>query len=286
VGVSVPGIRRIQLGRMLREFRERSSLTLEQAAPDVDISRNTLSRIERAGGGTHPMIIRALLELYDVNEDEFDEAMMIAREARQKNWYQVFGLSGQGYIALETEAVAILNYQLAFIPGLLQTEDYARVLMEVQTTKEVNRHLGIRMNRRVRLTGENALDLHLIVDESALMRVTGSVEIMVAQLRHLTEVRDLPNVRFQVLPLGAGNHLGLRGGFSVLRFPPNTIGDIAHHEHPVGSLQIADQKQVGTLRSNMAALSKIALDKAESLTRVERIAEHLERGQGLCLPWT
>lgn len=123
--IVVPALNRLKLGRMLCQFRERSGLTQELAAADLDMSDSSLSRNEKGQIAPHPLAVRAMLELYYVPRDGWDDVLELAREAKRGAWWQVLGISAQAYVALESEAIAIRNFELAFIPGLLQTEEYA-----------------------------------------------------------------------------------------------------------------------------------------------------------------
>jgi transcriptional regulator with XRE-family HTH domain len=280
---SIPAIRRLQLGRMLRELREKAGLTQGQAAADLELSGSSLSRIESGKLATHPLFVRAMLELYRVPVDDWDSTLDLAREAHKKKWWHVEGVTATSYVGLESEAVRVQNFELAYIPGLLQTEGYACALFALDTPRLRDRHLRIRMRRRERITGSNPLTLHAILHRWALMHGVVDAAVLREQARHLVEMAGLPHVTIQVLPSDVGPHVGLRGGFSILGFPPNTIGDLGYHEHPTGQLQISKTDQIAQLNRHFRELSTIALGGDESAASLTALAtdgaEEVRRGR-------
>lgn len=272
---SVPAIRRLQLGRELKSWREKAGLTLEQAGGDLDISKSTLSRLEKGQGAIHPLHARAMAELYRVPEDDLVELVEIAREARRPSENRIEGVSANSYPALETEAVSVRNFELAYVPGLLQTESFARALYAHHGTRERNHKLHVRMRRCERLKGEDPLRLHAIVDETALVRPIAEAHVLVAQLLHMIEMAELPNVKMQVVAAETGIYRGLRGAFSLLSFPPDTIGDLGYVDHAAGSLQLVKPSQVAELSRRFKDIGKLALSEAESCDLLLRLADRL-----------
>jgi len=206
---SIPAIRRLQLGRLLRELREKAGLTQEQCAADLELSDSTLSRIENGQQPTHPIYVRAMLELYRVPPDNWGPILETAREAAKKKWLHFEGITATSYVGLESEAVRIRNFELAVVPGLLQTEDYAHALCADYTPQLRDKHLRLRMKRRERLTGENPLTLHAIIHRWALTPGVVNAAVMREQARHLVDMASLPHVTIQVLPSDVGPHLRL-----------------------------------------------------------------------------
>ncbi|MFI5590573.1 helix-turn-helix domain-containing protein [Amycolatopsis sp. NPDC051758] len=272
---SVPAIRRLQLGRELKAWREKAGLTLEQAGGDLDISKSTLSRLEKGQGAIHPLHARAMAELYRVPEDDLVDLVEIAREARRPNQNRIEGVSVNSYPALEAEAVSVRNFELASVPGLLQTEDYAAAFFAGSGTRERNRNLNVRMHRAKRLHCEEPLKLHTVIDEVALHRRIAKQSALVAQLLHIVELSELDNVQVQLLPAGIGVHPGLRGAFSVLRFPEDTISDLGYVDHAGGNLQLVKQTQVAELIRQFGKLSKMALGESESRDLALQLADLL-----------
>ncbi|HEX2297928.1 MAG TPA: Scr1 family TA system antitoxin-like transcriptional regulator [Pseudonocardiaceae bacterium] len=175
VGVRANGtLRQRRLGRELRRLREEAGLTLEEAAPQLDWSTSKLSRIEMGQQSVDVHGVRSMLDLYDVGGDRWTQLINLTRETRQKGWWHAYGISSQGYIGLETDAVVVHDYQLAYVPGLLQTEAYMRTLFRnsrpLRTDAEIDRDVRVRLFRQRRLSGQPALHLVAIMDESALRR--------------------------------------------------------------------------------------------------------------------
>ncbi|MGK3205530.1 helix-turn-helix domain-containing protein [Amycolatopsis sp. MEPSY49] len=272
---SVPAIRRLQLGRELKAWREKAGLTLEQAGGDLDISKSTLSRMEKGQGAIHPLHARAMAELYRLPEDDLVRVVDIAREAKRPNQNRIEGVSVNSYPALEAEAVSVRNFEVATVPGLLQTEDYAAAFFAESGTRERNRNLNVRMHRAKRLHTEEPLQLHTIIDEVALRRRIAKPSALVAQMLHIVELSELDNVRVQVVSAAAGVHPGLRGAFSVLRFPEDTITDLGYVDHAGGHLQLVKQTQVAELIRQFRKLSRMALGESESRDLVFALANEM-----------
>jgi transcriptional regulator with XRE-family HTH domain len=273
VEYSIPAIRRLQLGRVLRELRKRASLSMDQVGPDLDVSPSSLNRIECGQARVHPLVVRGALDLFDVPFETVEEVMALAREAYRNTWWTVQGIAADSYVALETEAVAVRNFELALIPGLLQTEGYARALFALDSAQVREGHLKIRMGRVERLTGSNALRLHAVVDQSALTRPVGGPDVLRAQLRHLLDLAALPNLTLQVVPTAVGANIGMRGAFSVLSFPPGTIDDLGYVEHAIGSLQVSKIKKVEELLRHFGRITTLALDESESVELIRGLAD-------------
>jgi transcriptional regulator with XRE-family HTH domain len=272
VEYSIPAIRRLQLGRALRDLRKLAGLTIDQVGPDLDMSASSLNRVECGQGRIHPLIVRGALELFDTPFEQVEKIMELAREAYNNTWWVLQGIKADSYPALESEAVTVRNFELALIPGILQTEDYATALFMLDTARDRNRNLSIRMNRVARLSGDNPLTVHAVIDESALTRPIGGRPVLRAQLGHLAELCALPNITVQVLRAEVGAYLGLRGAFSVLSFPPGTIGDLAYIDHAAGNLQISKTDGVKELRLTFDCLATLALDRDESLAVIRELA--------------
>ncbi|MGH4026890.1 MAG: helix-turn-helix domain-containing protein [Pseudonocardiaceae bacterium] len=272
-------LRQRRLGRELRRLREDAGLTLEDAAPQLDWSTSKLSRIEMGQQSVDVHGVRSMLDLYDVGGDRWTEIVTLTREARQKGWWHAYGISGQGYLGLETDATVVHEYQLAYVPGLLQTEDYMRVLFgnspPPRTQAEIDRDVWARRFRQRRLTEQPALELVAVVEEYALRRPVGGVEVMRAQLRHLVAQTALPSVCLQVLPSSLGVHSGLDGSFIVLGFAEPDEPEISYIEHTAGAIHLEKEVEVSTCRLAFDRLRSEALSPDASVAIVERLAAEL-----------
>ena len=268
-----------RLGRELRRLREEAGLTLEEAAPKLDWSTSKLSRIETGQQAVDVHGVRSMLDLYDVGGDRWTEMIDLTREARQKGWWHAYGISGQGYLGLETDATVVHDYQLAYVPGLLQTDDYMRALFrnsrQRRTEVEIDRDVRARLYRQRRLTEQPALELVAIVDESALRRPVGGVEVMRAQLRHLVNRSALPSVCLQVLPVSLGVHSGLNGSFTVLGFAEPDEPEVAYVEHTASAVHLEKEAEVSTCNLVFDRLRSEALSPHDSIALVERLVAEL-----------
>jgi transcriptional regulator with XRE-family HTH domain len=272
VEYSIPAIRRLQLGRVLRNLRKTAGLTLDQVGPDLDLSASTLNRLENGQGRVHPLVIRGALDLFDTPFEQVEEVMGLAREAYRTSWWVLQGIKASSYPVLESEAVSVRDFELAFIPGILQTEAHATTLFTLDPARDRERYLLIRMNRAARLTDDHPLLVDAVIDETALQRPVGGPTVQKAQLRHLLTLTDLPNVSIRVLPSGVGMSPGQRGAFSVLSFPPDTIDDLAYIEHAGGNLQISKKSQVTDLRRRFDTIARLSMTEGESAALISRLA--------------
>jgi transcriptional regulator with XRE-family HTH domain len=272
-------LRQRQLGRELRRLREDAGLTLDEAAPQLDWSTSKLSRIETGQQSVDVHGVRSMLDLYDVGGDRWTEIIDLTREAKQKGWWHAYGIRDQGYLSLESEASVVHTYQLAYVPGLLQTEDYMRTLFRNSrrnlTAAEIDRDVQVRRLRQRRLVQESPLELIAVVDESVLRRPVGGVDVMRAQLRHLVARAALPSVCLQVLPVSLGVHSGLNGSFTVLGFGEPGEPDVAYIEHAASALHVQKEAEVGTCTLVFDRLRSEALSPEDSVALVERLAAEL-----------
>lgn len=220
-------VRRRMLGRQLRLLREEAGLTLEDAAPRLDWSASKLSRIETGQQAIDVHGVKSMLDLYDTGGDRWTELLALTREARQKGWWQAYGIGEHDfYVGFEAEASMVQDFTLDYVPGLLQTADYSRALFTSsflrRTEAELANAVAVRMIRQERLTSlDNPLDLVAIMDESVLYRQIGGADVLAAQLAHLVEAAQLDSVTLQVLPASAGRRArdGLRAQRAQLRRP-------------------------------------------------------------------
>ncbi|MDQ2708527.1 MAG: helix-turn-helix domain-containing protein [Actinomycetota bacterium] len=272
-------VRRRILARRLRLLREQAGLTLEEAAPKLDWSAASLSRIETAQQGVDVHGVRSMLDLYDVGGDRWTDLIELTRQARQRGWWQAYGL-GQPpfYVGYETEASLVYEFTVGYVPGLLQTADYARALFTAvpmrRTEEQLANEVTVRMIRQHRLTStDHPLRLVAVVDETVLHRPVGGSEVLGAQLRHLAEAAILDTVTLQVLPTAVGAHAALASGFTILNFGDLGEPDIAYVEHSLGALILDKEHDVTRARLAFDRVRADALDPAESLAMVRRLAE-------------
>ena len=272
-------LRQRQLARALRRLREDAGLSLEEAAPRLDWSTSKLGRIETAQQGVDVHGVRSMLDLYNVGGAQWTEIIDMTREARKKNEWHAYGIGDQGYLRLEMDAAVVHEYQLAHVPGLLQTKDYMRTLFRNSrrrpTDAEIDQDVQARLFRQRRLVEEPELELITIVDESALHRPVGGVEVLRAQLHHIVARATLPSVSFQVLPYSLGVHAGLDGSFIVLGFADPDEPEIAYVEHTASALHLDKEAEVQACKLVFDRLRTEALSPGDSAALVKRLAASL-----------
>jgi transcriptional regulator with XRE-family HTH domain len=277
VGRTSPTFRKRRLSRRLREMRERTRMTIEEAAKRLDLSTSTLSRVEKGESAANVHLVRSMMDLYD----HYDEALIpLAREARKRGWWQAYGIAAMGYVGMETEAAVVRNHEIIYVPGLLQTADYARALLRsgkpTRTDQQLENQVQVRTIRQERLTDpESPLELAAIVDEAALHRMVGGPEIMRTQLGELINRADLETVTLQVLPLGSGAHCGMNGAFAVLGFNEPDEPELLYIEHTVGSLHLENVKEVHAARLVHDDLRTAALSPPDSVALIEKLLGQL-----------
>ncbi|GAA4854457.1 helix-turn-helix transcriptional regulator [Saccharopolyspora rosea] len=271
-----PTFRRRRLARRIRQLREASGLTQEAAAAGLDMSTSALSRKETGEVATSVHEVRSMMDLYDVYDPDL---LDLARAAKEKPWWHMYGIKKRGYYDLEQEASSVRDWQLNLIPGMFQTEEYARALFSASGSlddDEVENAVTARMLRRTQLVDEDfPLSYSAVVDESALRRPVGGADVMHRQLKQLVEYAGLPNVSIQVLPSSVGQHRGLDGPFTLLSYADPAEPDILYIEHATGSLHIerADAVSVATL--TFERLRATALNTVDSAALVDRLATEL-----------
>ncbi|MER5739109.1 MULTISPECIES: helix-turn-helix transcriptional regulator [unclassified Streptomyces] len=266
-------VRRILLGSQLRRLRESRGITREAAGYSIRASESKISRMELGRVSFKARDIEDLLTLYGVTEETERGALLgLAREANLAGWWHSFGdvLPGwfQTYIGLEAAASLIRVYEVQFVHGLLQTEEYAHAVvsrgMPGASRAEIDRRVALRLERQKVLVSERAPHFHVILDEAALRRPYGDRAVMRGQLKHLIEVSEHPGVTLQVMPFSFGGHAGESGSFTMLGFPESDLSDVVYLEQLTGALYLDKREEVGQYAAVMEKLAKDSPDPAES----------------------
>ncbi|MDT3439592.1 MULTISPECIES: helix-turn-helix transcriptional regulator [unclassified Pseudofrankia] len=279
-----PTVRRILLGSQLRRLREAKGVTREEAGYHIRGSESKISRLELGRVSFKERDVEDLLTLYGVT-DETERAPFLAmvREANQQGWWQSFSevLPNwfQPYIGLEESASLIRTYELQFIPGLLQTEDYARAVI-TQGNRGVPRdvidsRVNVRMNRQKVLTRDNAPRLWVVIDEAALRRPIGGTKTMKAQIEHLLDLMSQPSLTLQVMPFDFGGHAAEGGAFSILRFPEADIPDVVYIEVLGGANYLDKREDVDRYMEAMDRLCVDSTTPARTADVLRKIASSL-----------
>jgi transcriptional regulator with XRE-family HTH domain len=278
-----PTVRRKRLGIELRRLREQAGLTCEHVGERLECSGTRISRIETGRISVRPGDVREMLELYDVPDDEVGALVQLAREARRKGWWQAYGRVHpdwfEAYIGLESEAVRLRDFQPLVLPGLLQTEDYARAVLraapDAGSSEAIDRQVALRMGRQAILTQSAPPDLWAVLSESALRVEVGGTAVLRAQLRRLADVARRPNVALQVLPSRAAAHVTPVGPFTILDFAEAFDPTVVYLEHLTGSLFLESGDEIWRYSVIFGHLRAEALGTAESADLIARLAADL-----------
>ncbi|MFF6885549.1 helix-turn-helix domain-containing protein [Streptomyces sp. NPDC012421] len=266
-------VRRILLGSQLRRLRESRGITREAAGYSIRASESKISRMELGRVSFKARDIEDLLTLYGVTEESERGALLgLAREANLAGWWHSFGdvLPGwfQTYIGLEAAASLLRVYEVQFVHGLLQTEEYAHAVvvrgMPGASRAEIDRRVALRLERQKVLVSERAPHFHVVLDEAALRRPYGDRAVMRGQIKHLIEVSEHPGVTLQVMPFSFGGHAGESGSFTMLSFPESDLSDVVYLEQLTGALYLDKREEVSQYGAVMEKLAKDSPDPAES----------------------
>lgn len=239
-----PTVLRVVLGKRLQELREKAGLSFEEAGRALDVTHATVRRMEKAEVGLKIPYVEKLLGLYGVADPgEVEGFVALAREANRPGWWHrfrdVLPEWFSAFVSLEGEANLIRAYEPHYVPGLLQTEDYARAVLRAgmphAPDADVERAVAVRRERQGLLRREKAPLLWVVMDETVLRRPIGGPDVMRAQVDRLIEATELPSVRLQIMPFAAGPHPAMYGPFHIFRFPIQELPDIACAENLVGA---------------------------------------------------
>ncbi|WP_392972113.1 helix-turn-helix domain-containing protein [Streptomyces sp. LN245] len=280
-GGSAPTVLRLVLGKRLRHLREQAGVSFEEAARAIEVTALTVRRIEKAEVGLRIPYVRELLRAYGVPAAEVDDFLALAREANKPGWWysyrDVLPDWFSAYVSLESEAGVIRLYEPHYVPGLLQTRDYATALMRVgfpnESKQDVARRVALRMKRQDLLAKPDAPAVWAILDETVLRRPVGGPEVMRAQFDRLAEALDLPKVRIQIMRFGVGAHPGAFGPFHHFRFGFSELPDIVYTESLVGAVYV-DRPDV--VVSYLEVLDRMSV-QAEPVARTRAILGELRK---------
>jgi transcriptional regulator with XRE-family HTH domain len=277
---------RILLGAQLRGLREAKGITRETAGWEIRASESKISRMELGRVGFKERDIADLLTLYGVTDAEEREALLtLARDANTPGWWHrysdILPSWFQSYLGLESAATLIRTYEVQFVPGLLQTKEYARAVIMLghgsASAEELDRRVMLRMTRQEILNRANPPQLWAIVDEAALRRPIGGAQVMRGQLEALIDATKQPNIRLQIVPFLAGGHAAAGGAFSILRFPEQELPDVVYIEQLTSALYLDKREDVDHYAVAMERLSIEADPPGETADTLARILHDLDR---------
>jgi transcriptional regulator with XRE-family HTH domain len=275
-----PTVLRRLLGAQLRRLRERQGITREEAGYAIRASGSKMSRLELGRVGFKERDVADLLTLYGVNDDtDRDTLLALAQDANSPGWWHRYGdvLPGwfETYVGLEEAAALVRTYEVQFIPGLLQTEEYARAVISLGNSasppEEIEQRVSLRITRQKVLTRGDAPRLWAVVDEAALRRPIGGRDVMRGQIERLIEATKLPGVILQVLPFRVGGHTAEAGAFTILRFPESDLPDVVYVEQLTSALYLDRRDDVDSYMEAMERLCVVSAppdNTAEILSRI------------------
>lgn len=282
-----PPVRRRRLAAELRRLREVSGKTAVEVGETLGWSKAKVSRYELARSGLKPADVGRLLEYYGVAGNQREQLLALAEEATHKGWWEAYSdvLTEQhlAFIGLEAEATAILEWQISAVPGLLQTEQYAREVLsgyhEVATIspRAIQRRVETRLIRQQLLTRDEPLELVALLDESVLLRQRGDQSVMHAQLRRLADASELPNVTIQILPLNKHHGLAVNP-FAILQFGrahETKLHDVVNLEHLSNELYVEGDTDTYQFRLAFNHLAEESLPPPESRELIRAIARRV-----------
>lgn len=276
-----PTLRRRELGFLLRQLRLERGLSIEVVTERAMFSATKLSRLETGRVGASPRDIRDLCDVYGIADTaERERLTALAREGKQRAWWQGYDLPYSTYVGLEAEAASISNFDTGIIPGLLQVEGYARAIFQAGdpplSPDGIQQRIEARIKRQALLTRDDSPLFHCILDEAALRRPVGGHSVMHKQLTWIIETARLPRVNFQLIPFHVGAHPGLDSNFVILSFNTPMVSDMVYVEGVVGNLYLEGAAELERYKRIFARLQSIALNPEDSVAMVTRIAATYE----------
>ncbi|WP_345467330.1 helix-turn-helix transcriptional regulator [Actinoallomurus oryzae] len=277
-----PTVLRRLLGAQLRRLRERQGITREEAGYAIRASGSKMSRLELGRVGFKERDVADLLTLYGVTDETDRESLLaLAQDANSPGWWHRYGdvLPGwfETYVGLEEAAALVRTYEVQFIPGLLQTEEYARAVISLGNStappEEIEQRVSLRITRQKLLTRGDSPRLWAVVDEAALRRPIGGRDVMRGQIERLIEATKLPGVILQVLPFRVGGHTAEAGAFSILRFPESDLPDVVYVEQLTSALYLDRRDDVDSYMEAMERLCVVSAPPDETAEILSRILQ-------------
>jgi transcriptional regulator with XRE-family HTH domain len=269
-----PTLRQRELGLRLRKLRTGLGMTVEEVADKLLCSPAKISRMETAARRSSPRDVRDLCELYGVGDVGAAELMQLAKQAREQGWWtQYEDLNLYPYIGLEQEAASIACFCMYNVPGLLQTEDYARAMIKgVLPGIDPNileERVEVRLRRQQRLADENPPRYRAVIDEAVVRRAVGGPMVMAAQLSKVIELIEATRVTVQVIPFEVGAYATSDSNFGLLEFGESVQSPVVYVEGPISSQYYERASDVALYREAVERLRDSALNPRDSIQLLE-----------------
>ncbi|MEU7989929.1 helix-turn-helix domain-containing protein [Streptosporangium canum] len=275
---------RIVLGAQLRRLREQRHITLEAAGHAIRASHSKISRMELGRVGFRVRDVADLLTLYGVTDDDERQPLLaLVERANVTGWWHnyndILPSWFETYVGLEESATGIRNYEVQFVPGLLQSEGYARAVVKLgfpaAPEEELERRVRLRMARQRLLRGAEPPHLWAVLDEAVLRRPLGGAEVMREQIDHILQALELPNVTVQIVPFSVGGHAAAGGPFSILRFSQPDLPDVVYMEQLTSAVYLDKRDDVDRYLEVMERLCIEAEPASRTREILTRIREEL-----------
>ncbi|MDX6247272.1 MAG: hypothetical protein QOF10_632 [Kribbellaceae bacterium] len=285
-GEGGPTALRIMLGGHLRRMREAARISRADAGWQIRASESKVSRMELGRVGFKERDVSDLLDLYGLqDEQERSRLMELARAANNPGWWSRYGdvmpSWFANYVGLEVAAKLIRTYEVLFVPGLLQTETYARAVVQLGKAylppDEIDQRVALRVTRQQILTRADPVRLWVVIDEAVLRRPIGGREAMCEQIEHLLKVSQLPNITLQVMPFSSVGYPGAGGAFTIMRFPEGDLPDVVYIEHAASALYLDKLEDLDEYAAIMDALTIAAAPVNETPARLTEALERMRK---------
>ncbi len=273
---------RMLLGAQLRRLREAVGIPAEKAGYEIRASRSKISRMETGRVGLKIRDVEDLLTLYGVlDEPQRAKVITLAKRSREPEWWAKYNdiLPDwfETYLGLESAAASIRSFEMQFVPGLFQTEDYARAVTrlghQAAPADEIERRVGLRLKRQELLARAQPPRVWIVMDEAVLRRPLGGTAVMRAQLRHLVQAAQRPRVTLQVVPFARGGHAGASGSFSILRFEEHDLPDVVYIEQLTSAVYLDQRADIEHYLEVVDQLSGEALTPSDTMRFIEQAAQ-------------
>jgi hypothetical protein len=275
---------RRRLRTELRTARLKKDLTQEQVAKAMYWSLSKMNRIEKAKSSISVNDLRVLLPLYGITDKKHtEELIFLAKQAKETAWWRGYGaIAPAGLLELmdyESASSAVSQYETKFVPGILQTEEYAAAVLQVfyeeKSADERKALVDLRTRRRDLLASDDASNFAFVLDEPVIRRPVGGPAVMSHQLRHLIDMADLPNVTVQVVPLAVGLHPGMRGAFEVVQFDDAPEETIVFVEGPPDDSIVEDAQKTEKYLQTFEQIMEVSLSPADSIVLLREAADKM-----------
>ncbi|MET7330164.1 helix-turn-helix transcriptional regulator [Nonomuraea sp. NPDC005650] len=279
---SGPTALRILLGSQLRKLREAKNVTREEAGHLIRGSESKISRMELGRVGFKERDVADLLTLYGVIDKQARSAVLdLVATANEPGWWHRFNdvlpTWFQAFVGLEEAAARIRTYEVQFVPGLLQTKEYARAVVTAGSAgigaEEISRRVDLRLERQRMFDRPDGPVFWAVIDEAALRRPIGGVEVMRAQIEHLIDLMRQPKITIQIMPFSFGGHSAEGGAFSVLRFPDTDLPDVVYVEQLASALYLDKREDVDRYTEVMERLCAVSTTPDETVELLRTIAD-------------